>query len=254
MTQLALLLRRWEVGRTSGHGASEEGNGSASRMVEATAGPELPPTTRRWSQLVELVRRSSSHRRRADCGRRCCTSRPVDPGRQRLQERAEAVLVELSVVEQRYHAVMEVAAGVAVTQVAARYGVSRQSVHSWVRKYEQSGLPGLADRSHRPASCPHRSGANVEAAVCELPRRHPGWGPRRLVHELERRRVLPAPSRATVYRCWSAAAWCSQGCANGVGRITAGGSGKRRWSCGRWTSWAGCCWPTGPSASCHRHR
>jgi transposase-like protein len=57
------------------------------------------------------------------------------------------VLVELSVVEQRYHAVMEVAAGVPVAQVAARYGVSRQSVHAWVRKYGQSGLAGLADRS-----------------------------------------------------------------------------------------------------------
>lgn len=39
------------------------------------------------------------------------------------------MLVELSVV-----------AGVAVTQVAAGYAVSRHSVHSWVRKYEQSGL------------------------------------------------------------------------------------------------------------------
>lgn len=110
------------------------------------------------------------------------------------------MLVELSVVEQRYHAVMEVAAGVPVTQVAARYGVSRQSVHSWVRKYERSGLPGLADRSHRPVSCPHRIGGEVEAVVCELRRRHPGWGPRRLVHELERRGITPVPSRATVYR------------------------------------------------------
>ncbi|MGW5328892.1 IS481 family transposase [Streptomyces sp. NPDC004014] len=106
----------------------------------------------------------------------------------------------MSVVEQRYHAVMEVAAGVPVTQVAARYGVSRQSVHSWVRKYEQSGLPGLADRSHRPESCPHRIAGEVEAVVCELRRRHPGWGPRRLVHELERRGITPVPSRATVYR------------------------------------------------------
>ncbi|MFF4040647.1 IS481 family transposase [Streptomyces sp. NPDC001816] len=106
----------------------------------------------------------------------------------------------MSVVEQRYHAVMEVAAGVPVTQVAARYGVSRQSVHSWVRKYEQSGLPGLADRSHRPASCPHRIAGEVEALMCELRRRHPGWGPRRLVHELERRGITPVPSRATVYR------------------------------------------------------
>ncbi|MDC2961513.1 MULTISPECIES: IS481 family transposase [Streptomyces] len=106
----------------------------------------------------------------------------------------------MSVVEQRYHAVMEVAAGVPVTQVAARYGVSRQSVHAWVRKYEQSGLPGLADRSHRPISCPHRIAGEVEAVVCELRRRHPGWGPRRLVHELGRRGIAPVPSRATVYR------------------------------------------------------
>lgn len=110
------------------------------------------------------------------------------------------MLVELSVVEQRYHAVMEVASGVPVTRVAARYGVSRQSVHSWVRKYERSGLPGLADRSHRPASCPHRTAGEVEATVCELRRRHPSWGPRRLVHELERRGIAPVPSRATVYR------------------------------------------------------
>ncbi|MFJ7949781.1 IS481 family transposase [Streptomyces sp. NPDC096354] len=106
----------------------------------------------------------------------------------------------MSVVEQRYHAVMEVAAGVPVTQVAARYGVSRQSVHSWVRKYGQSGLPGLADRSHRPDSCLHRIAGEVEAVVCELRRRYPGWGPRRLAHELERRGITPVPSRATVYR------------------------------------------------------
>ncbi|MDQ0775585.1 transposase InsO family protein [Streptomyces aurantiacus] len=73
-------------------------------------------------------------------------------------------------------------------------------MHAWVRKYEQSGLPGLADRSHRPVSCPHRIAREVEAVVCELRRRHPSWGPRRLVHELERRGVTPVPSRATVYR------------------------------------------------------
>ncbi|MFL9658465.1 helix-turn-helix domain-containing protein [Streptomyces sp. PB17] len=106
----------------------------------------------------------------------------------------------MSVVEQRYHAVMEVAAGVPVTQVAARYGVPRQSVHFWVRKYKQSGLPGLTDRSHRPDSCPHRTAPEVEALVCELRRRHPGWGPRRLVHELGRRGTTSLPSRATVYR------------------------------------------------------
>lgn len=111
-----------------------------------------------------------------------------------------AVLVELSVVEQRYHAVMEVAAGVPVTEVAARYGVSRQSVHTWLKKYQASGLSGLADRSHRPASSPLRLDAAVEALICRLRREHPGWGPRRLIFEVARREVDPVPSRSTVYR------------------------------------------------------
>ncbi|HEU5476127.1 MAG TPA: IS481 family transposase [Actinophytocola sp.] len=110
------------------------------------------------------------------------------------------MLVELSVVEQRYHAVMEVLAGIPVTEVAARYRVSRQSVHVWVGRYRDGGLAGLADRSHRPKSCPHQVDGQVAALVCELRRAHPGWGPRRLVHELARREVTAMPSRSTAYR------------------------------------------------------
>lgn len=110
------------------------------------------------------------------------------------------MLVELSVVEQRYHAVMEVLAGVPVTEVAGRYRVSRQSVHTWVKRYRSDGLAGLADRSHRPKTCPHQVDVDVEALICEFRRTHPSWGPRRLVHELERRDVTPLPSRSTVYR------------------------------------------------------
>src|SRR5215472_17693089 len=86
-------------------------------------------------------------------------------------------LVELSVVEQRYRAVLEVRAGVPVTEVAARFGVSRQSVHAWVRRYAEGGLGALADRSRRPDACPHQLDAEVEAVVCEMRREHPRWGP-----------------------------------------------------------------------------
>jgi transposase len=109
-------------------------------------------------------------------------------------------LVEVSVVEQRYRAVLEVRAGVPVTEVAARAGVSRQSVHAWVRRYEQGGLGALADRSRRPESCPHQVSADIEAAVCEMRREHPKWGPLRLAHELGRLGVVPVPSRMSVYR------------------------------------------------------
>jgi hypothetical protein len=45
-------------------------------------------------------------------------------------EGGRAMLVELSVMGQRYHAVMEVISGVPVTEVAGRYGVTRQAVHN----------------------------------------------------------------------------------------------------------------------------
>jgi len=111
------------------------------------------------------------------------------------------MLVELSVVEQRYHAVMEVlSAGAPVTEVAERYGVSRKTVHAWILRYRKEGLPGLTDRSHRPHRHPWQLSADVEAQVCQLRRSHPRWGPRRLVYELGRAGLDPVPSLSTVYR------------------------------------------------------
>jgi uncharacterized protein YjcR len=44
------------------------------------------------------------------------------------------VLVELSKMEQRYQAVLAVQAdGLSVVEVAEKLGVSRQTVHSWLR-------------------------------------------------------------------------------------------------------------------------
>lgn len=74
-------------------------------------------------------------------------------------------LVELSVVEQRFRAVLQVLAGVPVIEVAADVGVSRQSVHAWVKRYRAEGLAGLADRSKRPVSSQGRMSAEVEAVI-----------------------------------------------------------------------------------------
>jgi transposase len=65
------------------------------------------------------------------------------------------MLVELGLVEQRYKAVCEVLDGATVTDVAQRNGVSRQTVHTWLRRYANRGMAGLVDKSstpeHRPA-------------------------------------------------------------------------------------------------------
>jgi transposase InsO family protein len=111
------------------------------------------------------------------------------------------VLVELSVMEQRYQAVLAVQEGWKVVEVARRLGVSRQSVHAWITRYERGGLASLADRTHRPSTCPHQTIAEIEARICELRREHPGWGPRRIGHQLARAGVDPVPSRSSIYRC-----------------------------------------------------
>ncbi len=112
------------------------------------------------------------------------------------------MLVELSVMEQRYQAVLAVIQdGWKVTEVAEHLGVARQSVHNWIARYERGGLAGLADRSHRPQSCSHQIPPDLEAMICEIRRQHPGWGPLRILHELGKQGVDPLPGRTSVYRC-----------------------------------------------------
>lgn len=112
------------------------------------------------------------------------------------------MLVELGLVEQRYQAVLEVLNdGATVTDVARRYGVTRQTVHGWLRRYARSGLAGLVDRSSKPVSCPHQMAPEVEARIVELRREHPGWGPRTIEHRLGREGVEPVPGRSSIYRC-----------------------------------------------------
>jgi transposase InsO family protein len=112
------------------------------------------------------------------------------------------MLVELRLVEQRYQAVLEVVNdGAPVTDVARRYGVARQTVHDWLRRYAADGLRGLADRTSRPLSCPHQMTPVVEARIVEMRRQHPGWGPRTISYWLEREEVSPLPGRTSIERC-----------------------------------------------------
>jgi len=101
------------------------------------------------------------------------------------------------VAEQRYEAVRAVIAdGETVTDVAARFGVSRKTVHVWLARYEAGGLENLADRSHRPRSCPHQMSATAEVALVELRMSHPSWGPRRLSFELGKKGLAVTESAA----------------------------------------------------------
>ena len=145
------------------------------------------------------------------------------------------MLQELRVGEQRYRAVWEVLEGASVTEVARRFRVSRQRVHSWLRRYAaDGGLGGLGDRSSRPHGCPHQMSPATEARVVEIRRAHPAWGADRIGYQLERDGVAPVPGRTSIYRALVRNGLVSPGSGGAGGRIIGGGSGAGRWSCGRW--------------------
>ena len=90
-------------------------------------------------------------------------------------------------MEQRHQVVLAlVQDGWRVVEAARRLGGSRQSVHTWIARYERGGLASLADRSHRPQSCRHQTSSELEAWICELRRQHTGWRPRRIEYHLAR--------------------------------------------------------------------
>jgi len=110
-------------------------------------------------------------------------------------------LVVLSKVEQRLDAVRAVLVGATVTVVAAAVGMSRVSVHAWLRRYLTEGVTGLADRSHRPRSCPHQASDEMAVRVAEMRRTDARWGAKRIRMELLKKPGgLLVPSTATVNR------------------------------------------------------
>ncbi|MGZ4489981.1 MAG: IS481 family transposase [Nocardioidaceae bacterium] len=112
----------------------------------------------------------------------------------------------MSIVEQRLDAVRAVLDEVPLSEVAAEVGVHRATLHRWVTRYLSEGLPGLADRSHRPLSCPHQVEAMVEVRVAEIRREHPRWGAKRIRMEVLRRpgpwasEGLLVPAERTIVR------------------------------------------------------
>src|SRR3954469_6521958 len=58
-----------------------------------------------------------------------------------------------------------VAAGWPAAHVAEQLGVSRATVHKWLRRHAEGGDQGLADRSSRPMLIPHRTSHRLEKRV-----------------------------------------------------------------------------------------
>jgi putative transposase len=92
---------------------------------------------------------------------------------------------------------------VPVAELCAGYGISRKTGYKFLARYETLGSAGLADQSRRP----HRSPAALDPVLLErlleAHRRHPYWGPRKLLRLVgDRWPDAPWPVRSTVARCF----------------------------------------------------
>jgi len=107
---------------------------------------------------------------------------------------------EMSPMEQRADFVREFESGLfTMTELAAQYGISRKTGYKWVAAYEARGLAGVQDRSRRPHHSPHATDEEVVDAILAIRRRHPRWGPKKLLAVAQRRhRAVAWPARSTI--------------------------------------------------------
>jgi len=95
---------------------------------------------------------------------------------------------EIAPVDQRTQFIADRRQGFyAMSELCARYGVSRKTGYKWLERFEEHGRRGLTDRSRAPHHCPHRIAPEIAELLCAARRRHPDWGAGKLVDYLEPR-------------------------------------------------------------------
>jgi transposase InsO family protein len=83
--------------------------------------------------------------------------------------------------------------------ICADAQISRKTGYKWVERYEGGGVKALVDRSRAPLSHPHAVAADAVERILAERRRHPRWGPRKLLVVLRRQEPTRAwPAASTV--------------------------------------------------------
>ena len=105
-----------------------------------------------------------------------------------------------SPMEQRLEFVREYATGwFTMTELAAQYAISRKTGYKWVAAHAAGGAPALQDRSRRPHTSAQAIAPELVEAILALRRRHPRWGPRKLLAVAVRHDPDAAwPARSTI--------------------------------------------------------
>lgn len=78
------------------------------------------------------------------------------------------------------------------------FGISRKTGYKWCDRYEKYGPAGLEERPPIALTCPHRTAEELVAALVELRKEHPTWGPKKLKARLESQGLGEVPAASTI--------------------------------------------------------
>ena len=88
-----------------------------------------------------------------------------------------------------------------VSELCRSYGISRKTGYKWIRRYRESQLDGLTERSSRPHHSPTQVPFRIQQAIIELRQQFQvSPGPKKLLALLaERYPETELPSKTTIY-------------------------------------------------------
>ena len=86
-----------------------------------------------------------------------------------------------------------------MTELCARYGISRNTGYKWRERFVALGVAGLAEHSRAPLSSPNATSPAIITQVLAEHSRY-GWGARTILRRLQtRHHTVDWPARRTIF-------------------------------------------------------
>ena len=107
---------------------------------------------------------------------------------------------DVTVLKERNSLVLSMLeAQASVVDLAAAAGVSRKTAYKWLARFKAGGQAALTDASRARHKQPHQVAPEVRQMLIDTRRKHPTWGPKKLLPDVRKRHPKVAlPSRSTV--------------------------------------------------------
>lgn len=94
--------------------------------------------------------------------------------------------------------------GERMSDLCREFGISRKTGYKFLERFKQLSVLGLCDQSRAPIHSPQRTSEEVAQLLLDFRRKHPTWGPRKLLAAVEAKQPgIKLPTHSTVARLLS---------------------------------------------------